>query len=372
MNSFTSARERWQAFLQGQDAGPMVSPLCDDWSLDIPYHWPCDEPELFPAGHRYHALCQQMAIAKICGWDPLYLAAVDFTPLDESLRPVRDVQREGGGTRTQVRIDTPYGPLTYATLAGELTTGVAKEWLVTREDYQRTLYLVRSLMRYDEGAAIEQGRLLRRQIGGTGLLGTWVETPLVYNNNMAEMYYHLCDWPDLFRELHEASVALQLRRLQTLGKAGFDYIFFVCMAAEWLSPDFFRAWVAAPAKRYINAWRGEGGRVLWHSCGKVARFVELGFYNEMRPDIFETLSEPPTGDLPSLRWARQRLHPSIATKGNVGLDTLLQGTPDEVRAAVRRVREQTEGYRHIVGLSDDMLRNTPLPNALAFVDEARR
>jgi len=42
------------------------------------------------------------------------------------------------------------------------------------------------------------------------------------------------------------------------------------------------------------------------------------------------------------------------------------------REEVRRVREQTRGTRHIVGLSDGVLANTPLANALALVDEARR
>jgi len=100
--------------------------------------------------------------------------------------------------------------------------------------------------------------------------------------------------------------------------------------------------------------------------------VELGFYNELKPDVFETMSEPPVGDLPSLRWARERLDPAIATKGNIPLNVLLEGTPDDVRREVRRVREQTAGWRHVVGLSDDVLKGTPLENARAFADEARK
>ena len=54
------------------------------------------------------------------------------------------------------------------------------------------------------------------------------------------------------------------------------------------------------------------------------------------------------------------------------LDVLLQGTEEGVRSEVRRVKEETQGYRHIVGLSDDILHNTPLANCLALVDEARQ
>jgi len=77
-------------------------------------------------------------------------------------------------------------------------------------------------------------------------------------------------------------------------------------------------------------------------------------------------------DLPSLQWARQRLIPEIITKGNIPLNILLNGTEDEVRSEVRKVKEETQGYRHIVGLSDDVLHNTPLSNCLALVDEAKR
>jgi len=70
--------------------------------------------------------------------------------------------------------------------------------------------------------------------------------------------------------------------------------------------------------------------------------------------------------------ARERLSQAMVTKGNVPLNILLEGTTDQVRAAVRRVRQETEGYRHVVGLSDDLFKNTPLANARAFVDEARK
>ncbi len=54
---------------------------------------------------------------------------------------------------------------------------------------------------------------------------------------------------------------------------------------------------------------------------------------------------------------------------NVPLNVLLEGTPDDVRRAVARVKDETRGWRHIVGLSDDLLHATPLANALAFVEE---
>jgi hypothetical protein len=77
------------------------------------------------------------------------------------------------------------------------------------------------------------------------------------------------------------------------------------------------------------------------------------------------------GDLPGLAWARQRLDRAIITKGNIGVEVLLHGTQEQMRNAVHPAREQTRGYRNIVGSSDDTLHNTPLSSYLAFVMAAR-
>lgn len=42
-------REKWYAYFQGDDVGPMVAPLVDNWALAEAYYWPYDEMESFPA-----------------------------------------------------------------------------------------------------------------------------------------------------------------------------------------------------------------------------------------------------------------------------------------------------------------------------------
>jgi uroporphyrinogen-III decarboxylase len=192
------------------------------------------------------------------------------------------------------------------------------------------------------------------------------------NLNTDAMYYHLADWPEAFEALHQATRALALKQIDTYRKAGYDYLFYCVSGTEWLSPGFFREHILEDTREILTRWRGDGGFTLWHACGQVARLIEAGYYNALHPEILETLSEPPVGNLPSLRWARERLDPAIATKGNIPLNVLLLEDEEAVRAEVQRVREETRGYRHIVGLSDDLLHNTPLRNARAFVEEARR
>ncbi len=366
----SSGRERWQALLKGEDVGPFVSPLCDSWRLSIPYRWPFQEPDPFPQGYRWHYVSEQMAMAGTCGWTPSFLAGIDLAARDKDIAPKSASTIENGVTRTETRISTPFGDLTSVN-EQQLTNHVIKPMLETEEDYRRMAWVVRRRADYDEDAAVAQGQELRRAIGGRGVLGTWIGAPIC-SVDRDNMFYHMADWPDACEELRKATMEFTLKQIVTLRKAGFDYLFYCVDGTEWVSPDFIKNYVVEDTREIFKIWRGMDGFILWHSCGKVKILLEAGIYNDLKPDVFETLSEPPVGNLPSLKWARERLDPKIITKGNMPLNILLQGTPDDVRADVCRIREETRGWRHIFGLSDDVLADTPLQNCLAFTDEAMR
>jgi hypothetical protein len=370
-DSSLTGREKWELFLANRDVPTLVSPLCDDWALDIPYHWPYDDrPDPFPPGHAFHALSQQMAMAGVCKWDPTFLASVPFEPLDPAIKGKTKVTKSGNVTRTESVIETPYGELTAVTEQGQ-SQHVAKSLLATEEDYRRMTWLTRQQMKYDVEAAIAAGQAQRKAVGNKGMLGTWANPPISSAVDHDQMFFHLYDWPDAVEELRQAQRELMLARLKTLRDAGYDYLFYVVEGTEWLSPDFLTKFVLEDTREMFRAWRELGGFILWHSCGRVKLLIESGFYNQLKPDVFETITEAPVGNVPSMAWARHRLDPAIATKGNVPLELMLLGTPEQVREQVRRVRNQTRGSRHIMGLSDDILHNTPLANALAFVEESR-
>lgn len=368
MSNALPVRQKWLAFLAGQDVGPMVSPLCDNWSLDIPYKWPLPGPEPIPDGLPNHGLCEQMAMAHVCGWDPTYLASVGMPARNPALAGQSKVERIDGGTRTEYRTPTPYGDLV-SIVEQKKTQHIVKQELATEEDYRRKSWMLRQELDYDEDAPIAQGRELLKIVGDTGVMGTWFGPPYGLLNH-DEMFYHMADWPDACLEMMAAYRELEDKRLRTLRKAGFDYLFYIVEATEWLSPEFFERHVLPDTIQQTRLWRELGGFVLWHTCGRSKALIERGYYNQAMPEIFETCSEPPVGNVPSLAWARERLDRRIATKGNVPLDLLLNGKPEQVRACVRRIKEQTKGYRHIVGLTDDILANTPLANARAYVEES--
>ena len=375
LNKKYSPRERWNAVFEGGSSEGMVSPLCDNWCFhDVEYYWPFDEPDPYPVGYKHHYLSRQMAMGGICGWDSTFLDSIHFLPTDKAPVWTSKTYKESNNpnTFTETRIETPYGDLSNIAENSPVSRRNVKEWLTTKEDYQKLIWYFDHALEIDIDAAIKEGKMLRAAVGEKGLLGTWI--PPAYNqfSNTEEMFFHCIDWKDEYEAFLDASLRNILNRLDIYAKADFDYIFFMIPGTEWNSPDFFERYVRTSSKKIADTWRSYDKKIMIHSCGHMKLFIEKGYINELKPDIFETLSEPPVGNLPSLRWAREKVDASIVTKGNIGLDILLEGSEYDIREAVNRVKEQTRGTLHVVGTSDNLLPGTPLKNCLAFTEESRK
>lgn len=113
--------------------------------------------------------------------------------------------------------------------------------------------------------------------------------------------------------------------------------------------------------------------VYTHICSPIEPMLTMGFYNQMGIDLFETLSEAPVGNVKSLADAFSKLDPSICTRGNIGLDRMLQDTPAEIRAQSLRILETAEkmGRKHILAASDYLFYHTPEENVHAMCDAVR-
>jgi uroporphyrinogen-III decarboxylase len=58
----------------------------------------------------------------------------------------------------------------------------------------------------------------------------------------------------------------------------------------------------------------------------------------------------------------------IITKGNINLELLLEGTPDQIKSAVVQIAEASRGRRHVIGQADaTILTGTPPENLRAFL-----
>jgi len=364
-----TGREKWAAFLAGRDVGPMVCPLCDKWGAgDIEYKWRGPDPEPFAGDDGRRNFRGQIMMAKTFNWDPLFYAAINFQPMDGDLAPVVEKSVKGDKNYTVTRIRTPHGELTRVEEDNGLTTRCLKDYLDDEPDYEKMLWLDEQIIDFDREAALEEGRKFREAVGDLGMLGTWV-SPSAMMLEISSLYYHIMDYPEAFKALREARRALSRKRLEIYREAGFDFMFYCVPGTDAISPGFFREWLEEETRDTIAWWRSTGGFTLWHGCGHVKAFVEQGTFDDMKPEVMETLSEPPVGNIPSLSWARERIGAGIITKGNIPLDVLLEGSMGDVRAEVRRVKRETAGWRHIIGLSDNILNGTPQANLHAFVDE---
>ena len=364
-----TGREKWARFLAGEDVGNMVCPLCDKWGVgDMEYKWQGGGPEPFPNEDNKNNFRGQIMMARTFKWDPLFYAAIQFQPTNRDLLSASRTERKNGRTYTTSTINTPMGELTRLDEGNGLTTRCLKEYLEDESDFKKMIWLTGQLMDFDRDAALREGRLLRAAVGDLGMIGTWV-SPSAMISDTQSLFYHLMDYPKAFRELREARRELSKRHVSLYREAGFDFMFYCVPGTTAISPKFFNEWLADEVRETIAWWKSLGGFTLWHGCGHVKAFIEQGSFNDMRPEIMETLSEPPVGDVPSLSWARKLLDPYIITKGNIPLDILYEGTEEDVRAAVRHIKRETEGYRHIIGLSDNILTGTPKANLYAYVDE---
>jgi uroporphyrinogen-III decarboxylase len=82
---------------------------------------------------------------------------------------------------------------------------------------------------------------------------------------------------------------------------------------------------------------------------------------------------PPVGNVVSIEDAFSKLDGGMCTRGNIGIDTLIHGTPEEVTALVNHIMEEAikEKRRHMVAASDYLLPQCKEENVRALCDAVR-
>lgn len=142
-----------------------------------------------------------------------------------------------------------------------------------------------------------------------------------------------------------------------------------------LGPDLWRTWDKPALRAVVEEVHRHGRLVHVHFHGKsaetLADFAELGI------DCVCPFERPPGGDivgLPGLVRVRELLGERVTMNGNVHtVETLIRGTPEDVRREVGEIRAAFAGSRRfIVGTGDQVGRETPDENIFAMVEEARR
>jgi len=180
--------------------------------------------------------------------------------------------------------------------------------------------------------------------------------------------------PDLYRELMEFCTNDVIQVGRAVALAGGDIMRIVGNVANsgMVGAKFYLDHIFGYEKRYIDSLKSNGTKVLFHNCGQCAALLEV-YRDMLEGQALESLSQPGSGgDVTSLKESREALGDGVVMVGNFDQVNLLrQGTTDQIRAAVRKIFEETKGdHRFIFSTSDSIIPGTPKENIVALVEAA--
>lgn len=128
------------------------------------------------------------------------------------------------------------------------------------------------------------------------------------------------------------------------------------------SPAYLRRHYFPGLKRVVDAFHAQGVKVLYHSDGNLMPILD-----DLADCGIDALNPIEVICGMDIREIHRR-HPHLVLVGAIDVSQLLPfGTPDQVRAAVLRAIEDSEG-RIMVGSSTELQYTVPLQNALAMIE----
>lgn len=279
---------------------------------------------------------------------------------------------------TDTEFITSAGTLTSRVVEDELKGAPMTKYLIEDEEELDVLdYYLDSLLEVNDFSKMaEQIRDMRKIIGEDNALDIqWAMQPyeLLCFPNTLETSVFAMTCPEKFKGLMDKILKLDERLLKAVAEGGADFVFLGGPGSELISPKYYEDYLV-PYSKIITQMAHENGLLVYtHICSPIEPMLTKGYYNEMGIDLFETLSEAPVGNVKSIEDAFSKLDPKICTRGNIGLDRLLLGTPDEIKERSFHILEMAQkmGRKHILAASDYMFYDTPIENVQAMVDATK-
>ncbi len=207
---------------------------------------------------------------------------------------------------------------------------------------------------------------------GMGLIGAWGD---IFTYAWEAMGFEEFAFALYERESFVAHILERLGRLAV--EICEAMICYDVVKAIWYSDDiaFRTGFLVSPDiyRRYLFPWLKQMGGLcrradlpfLYHSCGDVLGvmddIVDCGF-NALHP------IEPTAMDI---REVHRRYGDRLCIVGNVNVDTLARGTPEQIRDEVRTLlREIAPGGGYCIGSSNSITNYVRLENYRALLEEA--
>jgi len=295
-------------------------------------------------------------------------------------------------TRLEVRseIKTRAGTLTSASLLDREEPGWAIEHPL--KDFARDLAAYEIMSLPDPEQMQVEGMVQAwEEIGESYLLEAWLGVPFFdfygsgREGGMEQSIFDLFEHERELEALREKHLDHMVQKTRLLcERTPFESFVIGCSWScnSLLGPRLWRRWDKPVIQAVADEAHRHGRLLHVHFHGKcmetVADFAEIGI------DCVCPFERPPGGDVDGLEGLREvarllggvrapALQPKVTMNGNIHtVETLIRGTPEDVRREVREVCEAFAGTnRVIVGTGDQVGRETPEENLWAMIEEAR-
>jgi len=273
---------------------------------------------------------------------------------------------------------TPYGALTTKTIEEQIKGGAQVKYPVVEEEELSIVeaYLDALLEVRDFSVIRDQVAAIRKTVGeGDALDIQWSMQPyelMCFPDTMNTAIFAM-ECPEKFRRMMDKILRIDESLLRAVAAGGADFVFLGGPGSEMISPKFYEDFLVPYSKTLTDMAHENGLMVYTHICSPIEPMLTMGYYNQMGIDLFETLSEAPVGNVKSMADAFSKLSPDMCTRGNIGLDKLLQCSPKEIREISMNILEAASrmNRKHILAASDYMFYDTPAENVHAMCEAVK-
>ena len=184
--------------------------------------------------------------------------------------------------------------------------------------------------------------------------------------DMTSLMMECFDSPDEVKLLLKKCAAFLGQYIKAFQTAGADGVILAEPAAGLLSPAMAKEFSAPYVKEIFDAVNRPDFMLCYHNCGASAADM-AGSLAALPADIFHF------GNAVDLQKLASQLPEDRIVMGNVNPVLLRNGTPEEVRADVRRVYNACGAYRNfMISSGCDIPAASPWRNIDAYFDEVQR
>lgn len=272
-------------------------------------------------------------------------------------------------------ITTPEGKLWYTEGSNEMTTWTIEYMIKEFDDiYLYKKYLPVPHLDHSSIDAVV------KEVGNDGIVrgglfgyqaGPWQDTCcLAGTERMIMECYDHPDW------VHEFLKIITDKRLEYIDKnmsgAKFDLVETGGGhgSSTVISPEIFKEFLIPYDKQLHDALHAKGQKVTYHTCGGMMDILELIVQNNC--DASETLSPREVGGDAVHSEIKRRIGDKVCLIGGMNqFQILTDGTPDVIRAEVKRLFSELGVNGGYIMATSDHFFDTPVENLKIYADAAK-